>query len=285
MEGTVVALGGDRVAKVWQRRSAGELARLRTFYDAVGSTRLPFATPAIEDVVVLGDACASIEPRLAGTPLWQPGPGASRPTDDQLAAVVDVLAALAATAGAATPGLGALPVLEGEEAFDAGIPFEHNLAALVVRRVAASQGPLARALPDVEGLAARGVETLRTLTPSSPALVHGDLIPANVLVDDRARPTALLDFGFLSTLGDPAFDAAVAASVFDMYGPDARATEARLDAAVAARLGHPPERLGVHRAAYALVTATCFSASGSDGHFAWCVRMLQRDDVLDAVAG
>ena len=43
--------------------------------------------------------------------------------------------------------------------------------------------------------------------------------------------------------------------------------------------GHDPARLAVHRAAYAIVTATCFSASGSDGHFAWCVAMLARPDV------
>ena len=36
----------------------------------------------------------------------------------------------------------------------------------------------------------------------------------------------------------------------------------------------------MHRAAYAIVIATCFSATGEDGHFAWCVAMLGRDEVL-----
>lgn len=94
---------------------------------------------------------------------------------------------------------------------------------------------------------------------------------------------AVLDFGFLTTVGDPAFDAAVTASIFDMYGPRATATEALLDEALADRFGHDPARLAVHRAAYALVTGNCFSASGSDGHFAWCVRMLRRRDVRDAL--
>ena len=99
--------------------------------------------------------------------------------------------------------------------------------------------------------------------------MHGDLIPANVLVDEAGRPSAVIDFGFLTTAGDPAFDAAVTASIFDMYGPAARATEARLDA----RLDVDPERAGVHRAAYAVVTATCFSPTGEDGHF----RVVRRD--------
>jgi len=52
---------------------------------------------------------------------------------------------------------------------------------------------------------------------------------------------------------------------------------------VAARFGQAPSRLGVHRAAYALATANCFSVSGSDGHFEWCVAMLQRADVREAL--
>jgi hypothetical protein len=56
-----------------------------------------------------------------------------------------------------------------------------------------------------------------------------------------------------------------------------------LDDAVADRFGYPTQLLAVYRAAYALVTSNCFSASGSDGHFAWCVRMLERADVLGAL--
>jgi hypothetical protein len=64
-----------------------------------------------------------------------------------------------------------------------------------------------------------------------------------------------------------------------MYGPAARSTEARLDT----RLDVDPERAGVHRAAYAILTATCFSPTGEDGHFRWCAAMLGRDDVLAAL--
>jgi hypothetical protein len=39
----------------------------------------------------------------------------------------------------------------------------------------------------------------------------------------------------------------------------------------------------VHRAAYAILTATCFSPTGEDGHFAWCAAMLRREDVLAAL--
>ena len=101
----------------------------------------------------------------------------------------------------------------------------------------------------------------------------------NIHVDTAGNPVAVLDFGFLTAAGDPTFDAAITASIFDMYGPQAAKTEAILDDALAA----DPERRAIYRAAYALATANCFSASGSDGHFAWCVRMLERTEIQEVL--
>ena len=193
--------------------------------------------------------------------------------------MADVLDALA---GAPVhPALTTLPALPGEPALDVGAGFEAGLADLVEGR---ATPVLATAVPGLPDLVAAVASRLRSLPPARPALVHGDLIAANVLVDERRRPSAVLDFGFLTSVGDPAFDAAVTSSIFDMYGDGARRTEARLEHAFTRRRGHDPARLAVHRAAYAIVTATCFSASGSDGHFAWCVAMLQRPDVRAALA-
>jgi aminoglycoside phosphotransferase (APT) family kinase protein len=66
--------------------------------------------------------------------------------------------------------------------------------------------------------------------------VHGDLIAANGL-RSGAHATAILDFGLLSTAGDPAFDAAIAASIYDMRGPRARDVERVLDRALIAAFG------------------------------------------------
>lgn len=61
--------------------------------------------------------------------------------------------------------------------------------------------------------------------------------------------------------GTRPFDAAIAASVYDMYGPGAAESEAILDRvildrAIAERFGHDPGRLALYRAAYALTRST-----------------------------
>jgi aminoglycoside phosphotransferase (APT) family kinase protein len=43
------------------------------------------------------------------------------------------------------------------------------------------------------------------------------------MLDDQYRPLAVLDFGFLTTAGDPRLDAAITATVMNMYGPHAPA--------------------------------------------------------------
>ena len=270
MEGVVLRVEGDLVVKVWHHRPVEELEVLQAFYDAVA---LPVRTTRVLDVLRVGDRWASVEPHLAGAPLT------AEPGDPDVEAMADVLDALA---GAPVhPALTTLPALPGEPALDVGAGFEAGLADLVEGR---ATPVLATAVPGLPDLVAAVASRLRSLPPARPALVHGDLIAANVLVDERRRPSAVLDFGFLTSVGDPAFDAAVTSSIFDMYGDGARRTEARLEHAFTRRRGHDPARLAVHRAAYAIVTATCFSASGSDGHFAWCVAMLQRPDVRAALA-
>jgi aminoglycoside phosphotransferase (APT) family kinase protein len=74
--------------------------------------------------------------------------------------------------------------------------------------------------------------------------IHGDLVAGNILVDQDARPLAVLDFGFLTTAGDPRLDAAIFAAV---------------------------------------ATSNAFTPDGSDGHFAWCLTQLGRADITAAL--
>ena len=206
MEGTVLRLEGDLVAKVWHFAGADDLAVRQRFYTDVADA-LPLRTTRMLDVVPVEERWASIEPLLHGTPLAGP------PTPGAVDAVADVLAALASVTP--TPAMTSLAALPGEPPLDVSGGFGSGLAALVERR---ASRVLAAAIPDFAEVLASVAAALRSLPPEPAALVHGDLIPANVLLDDAGRASAVIDFGFLTTVGDPAFDAAVTASIFDMYG-------------------------------------------------------------------
>jgi aminoglycoside phosphotransferase (APT) family kinase protein len=257
MEGVVAALDDERVVKVWDRRPRAEVERLRTFYDAVeaGLDRagVVLAVPRILDIVEVGSRVVTVHRRLRGRAV-----AGARPEP-----VVEVLEALARVP--ADRDLAVLPVPDGEPPFALDVPFGASLAALVLRR--------ARLVPDLaDGVAAGMADALRSVEPVPPRLVHGDLGPVHVLLDGE-RPVGLLDFGYISTVGDPAFDAAVAAALQDMFGPRALEATAALDALVVPRFGYDPDVLVLYRAAYGLVTASCLA--GHPGrHLDWCLALV-----------
>lgn len=104
-----------------------------------------------------------------------------------------------------------------------------------------------------------------------------------VLVDDQGRPIAVLDFGFLTTAGDPRLDAAITASIMNMYGPHALAITRSLTTRFAHDLGYRADVILIYQAAYAVATSNAFTPDGSDGHFAWCVTQLRRPEVREAL--
>lgn len=114
-------------------------------------------------------------------------------------------------------------------------------------------------------------------------VIHGDLFGENILVDEGGWPSALLDFGLLSTAGDPRMDAAITAVIMNMYGPHSRAIARQLTQLFCDELGYDADVLLRYRAAYALATSNFLTADGSDGHFEWCVGWLNDLLVTEAL--
>lgn len=282
VEGVVFRLGDGTVAKVWNERTDVEIATLATFYEAVADARLPFLTPKIHDVGHLSDATFSIERELSGRPLFPDHTGQSPPLDQRrLKCVADVLGALAAVMPSAEMKL--LPVLDEREPLWEEGSFNSALGQLVTRRVERSLDHTRVAIPTIEEMAATLVAGLLTMDMEPDGLVHGDLIPANILLDDDDNVAAVLDFGFFSTVGAPAFDAAVAANIFDMYGPGKDASCAAMEKLMRDTFGYPQEVLAVYLATYVMTTMTMFGSCEADGHFHWCAEVLRRPDVLSAL--
>jgi hypothetical protein len=105
VEGVVVRLAGDLVAKIWHDRSEPELRTLQTFYAAVADAGLPVRTPVVRDVVDLGGRYATLEPLLPGRPLApvDPRPVVSHRDAHAMADVLAALAAVRPTSTASAP--------------------------------------------------------------------------------------------------------------------------------------------------------------------------------------
>ncbi len=283
VEGAVYDLGAGLVAKVWRDRSEAELERMQGFYADVAAASLPFATPEIIRIDRVGGTAVSYERKLPGEPMQN-----RLSLDDEtisqatVASVIDVLRALATVT--ATSAMRQLAVLDERQPLWAGATdFQGALLSLLARRVARFGEVLRQQLPDFD----RRYHSLRAhlarVSNYPSTVVHGDLLGGNILVDGQGRPLAVLDFGFLTTAGDPRLDAAITASIMNMYGPHAPAITRSLTARFADDLGYSPRVLLIYQAAYAVATSNAFTPDGTDGHFAWCLTQLRRPDVSDAL--
>jgi aminoglycoside phosphotransferase (APT) family kinase protein len=283
VEGAVYDLGDGRVAKVWRARRVAELERMQGFYADVAAAGLHFSTPEVLAIERVNGLSVTYERKLPGQPLQQRliledhaiDPAAAR-------CVVEVLRSLATIA--ATPAMRQLAVLDEDQPMWAGADTFRSALMNLLRRRVARFGPVIRdGLRDFDFRYEGLMDRLETLAAGPDTVIHGDLVPANILVDAQARPLAVLDFGFLTTAGDPRLDAATAASIMNMYGPHAPSITQALTAQVAHDLGYPAEVLLIYQASYAVATANAFTADGSDGHFAWCLSQLRRPDIANAL--
>ncbi|GAA5031341.1 hypothetical protein GCM10023317_81950 [Actinopolymorpha pittospori] len=283
MDGTVYALDADTVVKVWSRQTAPSLERLRAFYAELSAAGLPFATPLIHDLRSVAGTPVTIERRLHGRPLSE-FIGAAGPTEHAMRAFAGVVAALREIeSGSAARDL---TVMDEPNAFytESALSWPQALLGLLERRVEAYADPLRAAVPGFDVLLDQTVAGVQALLPRTGGrVVHGDLCPPNVLVDEELRVVSVLDWGYLSTAGDPAFDASLAAGFFDMYRPRARASDETLTRWFVTELGYAAPLLQLYRAVYAIVGACAYDPAGADGHFEWCAAQLRRDDVRAAL--
>jgi aminoglycoside phosphotransferase (APT) family kinase protein len=283
VEGAIYRLGHGTVAKVWGHKRQPELTATQQFYADVARADLPFATPVILRVEVVNGLAVTFERQLPGEPLQKRLAFGDRSLDEAAVdCVTAVLRALRTVQG--TEAMRRLPVLDEARPFWRGKDdFPAALIALLERRAARFGNLLRQHVPDFDRRYARVVEQLAALDQVPSTVIHGDLFAENILVDENARPCSVLDFGFLSTAGDPRLDASVTAVIMNMYGPHAPAIAETLTGRLAAELNYPVEVLVLYRAAYAIATSNAFTSDGSDGHFRWCVAQLTGQAVTDVL--
>lgn len=233
---------GDRLAvRLPRRLAAAELVLNEQRWLPALAPRLPLSVPT----PVLAGRPADGYPWPWSVVPWLPGGiAADTPLADPTAAT-DSLGRFVAALHQPAPA-------EAPQNPVRGCPLAHRQEAVTERlaRVGPGLAPGER-----DALAAAWAEGLATPVWDGPALwLHGDLHPANLLVDGRGRLSAVIDFGDL-TAGDPATDLAVAWMLFD-------ATDVR--ARFLAAAGQPDDATVRRARAWAVNLALAMAASSAD---------------------
>ncbi len=282
MEGYVFDIGNALLAKVWIKKVPLEIQQLRSFYAQLRKKLLPFATPLIHEVVKTHSGFTiSLEEQLAGVSLKsilernresdvlsQKGIGAVFSVVDALRTIGDV------------PAARDLALINEPSLWTPGATWGTVLGDFVTLRVNKHKTILHRVVSNFERKVNQVVFLLKALNVAPLGVIHGDICTENVLVDEATMTlTGLLDFGFLTTSADPLFDAVISALIFDMYSPRSLAVRENLREAYSRKIGQPfREVYPLYKAAYALATSNAYSEDGEDGHFRWCVGILNDEE-------
>lgn len=131
MEGEVVDLSDDAVAKIWHHRSSADLELLQRFGTVLGDSPIPFRCSHVLEILDGAEHAITIERKVHGTPLrLDDRPDPSPASAEEVRLMGD---ALAGVGRARSDGLDVLPILPGEQPFTGDRSFGESLAELVQR--------------------------------------------------------------------------------------------------------------------------------------------------------
>lgn len=281
-EAHVYRYGATSVLKIYPRTTATRLAVLQRFYAGLDGSNVPFALPRITQIDAHGDAAVTFETLLPGTPLATLLYDHVRTTHSHNTPLTSAnalplrvfdhyLATVRAVQRIAPPR-----TMDGRAIVRPAAPDWHGFLRNRLQQQARTLAqPLTR---DVTGFSQKIAQLDHALARpyhGDYRLIHGDIFPGNLLVDDTLRVTALLDFGVFTMLGDPLWDLATGWVFFDMYnelGIDART---RLWALMQRQVDKT-DRATIARYVllYSLFSANLYDPACNDGHYQWCVANL-----------
>ena len=140
-------------------------------------------------------------------------------------------------------------------------------------RVASKDAVLAADVPGLDTIAARFIARLESIPNPEKCVVHGDIWPPNVMMNDALQVTGLIDFSMTTRVGDHVMDLAGAAHFLRIANPNAEEDHRYLMGLIAERHGDEVvERIGL----YAVWFAFSFAYNHDDAVvYPWCVDLIR----------
>jgi serine/threonine protein kinase len=286
MEAEVYAIDSDTLIKLYSATTKlADLTTLRKFYATIDPSALSYALPYIESVAVEEDICISIERRLPGDPMSEKLSTLTKKQMDRTMQAY-LAAALELTKIQIPADFDRYKLFDAE---DISRRTDGDWHQFLARYLSQKLSQVATYLkPDVTDFDVKIHRLLAIFAQPYTGtyhVIHGDFFPGNILVDERRRVTALLDFGLLTMYGDSLFDIATGWVFFDMYDELKANLRERYLALVLETLGsHVREKLYLYVLLYSVLSANTYSSTCSDGHYQWCVDNLNNQEYWNRIA-
>ncbi len=266
-ESTIYALGTTQILRI-PRPEAGSEAQVRAQAAFTANLPpLPFAVPRVREIARIDGQLYVIEDRIAGQSMAALLPKLSG--DRRTAALRAYLAAAEAMAVATAPG-----EAFGDLLLDQPRRCDHWSDYLTARvRNAAEDDVLAAAIPDLAGIAQRFNARLEAIPDPPRCIVHGDIWPPNVMMNEDLQVTGLIDFSFTTRIGDHVMDLAGACHFLLATKSSSQADHDYLKQLILAKHGDEViDRIGL----YAVWFGFDFAFNHDDATvFAWCTNLIR----------
>ena len=266
-ESTIYALGPTQILRIPRPGVGSEIQVRAQAALAANLPPLPFAVPRVREISRVDGQLFVIEDRIAGQSMAALLPKLSG--ERRAIALRAYLAAAEAMAAATAPGeaFGDL-LLDQPRRCDR---WSDYLTASV--RKAAKDEVLAAAVPDLAGIALRFIARLAAIPDPARCIVHGDIWPPNVMMNDDLQVTGLIDFSFTTRIGDHVMDLAGACHFLLATKTSSQADHDYLKQSILSKYGAEVlDRIDL----YAVWFAFDFSSNHDDaGVFAWCVNLIR----------
>jgi Ser/Thr protein kinase RdoA (MazF antagonist) len=269
-ESTIYALGSDRILRIPRPEVLSEAqVRAQAAFTA-GLPKMPFALPRILEIDRIDGQLYSIENRMAGRSMAAMLPGLSG--ERRASALRAYLLAAEAMSAATAPGEAFGDLLrDNPRRCDR---WSDYLTGRV--RAAAKDEVLAKAVPGLDRIVERFCMRLEAIPDPVPCIVHGDLWPPNVMMNEDLEVTGLIDFSFTTRIGDHVMDLAGACQFLLATKASSQADHDFLKQLILERHGAAViERIDL----YAVWFAFDFAFNHADeGVFAWCSGLIRGFD-------